>query len=455
VKLPNIVQKILHFTPVQRNFWVLAGIMGLAIYWLNHFSNLPGDNARIRLLIGLVTLVFCGAILLFSIITLFPAYGLFRFKKRLLSDGTPAKLLQLHLPPQQPQYGKVPVTIEASGVAKPFLGALQARVLFENRPPGLPVQLKSKFRDADGIKGRRATRDLQLPNIRKYQIEGIVLYFEDFFRLFSLPYYEAADRTLITTPTDEAGAEIRIATEKANEAVLKVYQHKKARGELFDYKKYAPGDDIRRILWKNYARTRELMVRIPDRNLPYVSHVNLLVSFFDGSGPQDLELKNYLLDMYKQRVRQIADSILEQEFSVQLFTDQTSGQAISEYDAIVRGISSSAWQTEQSPQDFLRANAHRLRGAANIFVMSSLCPVEQWDELASTRRDLSLCYFNMKQPLAERSGPPIWKKLLLVDIYDPFEQARRSLQARKVESYIRNNSEEIEKRLETTRAVTV
>ncbi|MGH1363925.1 MAG: DUF58 domain-containing protein [Calditrichia bacterium] len=455
----NLRKKLFHilqFIPVQRNFWVLAGIMGLAIYWLNHYSGLPGDNARIRLLIGIVTLVFCGSVLLFSIATLFPNYGLFWLKKGILSnDESESKLTRIHFPSQKVQSGMVPVTVEATRVARPLLGNVLARILFEDIGVGEPLQLAEKFRGADGIKGRRATRKMRLPNIREYHIKGVLLHFEDFFRLFSLPYYEAANSQVITEPATLESASISISTEKADEAILKVHQHKKARGELFDYKKYAPGDDIRRILWKNYARTRELTVRIPDRNLPFVSHINLLVSFYDGSGSQDIELKNYLLDMYKEKIRQIADSILDQEFTVQLFTDQSSGHPLTEYNAILRGVSASSWQAGIPPREFLRSNSHRLRGAANILVLSSLCPVSEYDELGSAQRDYNLCYFDMVRPLNERTGPPLWKKLFMVDIYEPFEQARRTLQARRVQNYIAENGDEIAKRLEKTRAITV
>lgn len=40
-----------------------------------------------------------------------------------------------------------------------------------------------------------------------------------------------------------------------------------ARGDLFDLRPYAPGDPIRHVLWKVYARTRALVVRVPERAL--------------------------------------------------------------------------------------------------------------------------------------------------------------------------------------------
>lgn len=52
-------------------------------------------------------------------------------------------------------------------------------------------------------------------------------------------------------------------------------------GDLFDMRPYAPGDPIRRVLWKVYARTHELLVRIPERA---VAPVPQTVAFLVGGG---------------------------------------------------------------------------------------------------------------------------------------------------------------------------
>src|SRR5690606_13997025 len=38
-------------------------------------------------------------------------------------------------------------------------------------------------------------------------------------------------------------------------------------GELYDLRHYSPGDPIRFVLWKVFARTRQLVVRAPERAL--------------------------------------------------------------------------------------------------------------------------------------------------------------------------------------------
>jgi hypothetical protein len=52
-----------------------------------------------------------------------------------------------------------------------------------------------------------------------------------------------------------------------------------AEGELLDMRRYAHGDPLRRVLWKAYARTRQLLVRTPERAIaPNPSAVGYMVA---------------------------------------------------------------------------------------------------------------------------------------------------------------------------------
>lgn len=54
-------------------------------------------------------------------------------------------------------------------------------------------------------------------------------------------------------------------------------------GDRADMRRYGPGDPLRLVLWKVYARTRTLMVRTPERALS----PDLRVAVFVCTGPQD------------------------------------------------------------------------------------------------------------------------------------------------------------------------
>jgi hypothetical protein len=73
-----------------------------------------------------------------------------------------------------------------------------------------------------------------------------------------------------------AGAELA-----ASHAFGEAFAHPtgKAEGDLIEMRKYGPGDPMRHVLWKTYARTRRLLVRMPERAIaPKPATVAFLVA---------------------------------------------------------------------------------------------------------------------------------------------------------------------------------
>lgn len=59
----------------------------------------------------------------------------------------------------------------------------------------------------------------------------------------------------------------------------------RAEGDLIEMRAYAPGDSMRHVLWRTYARTRRLLVRMPERSVaPQPLNVAFLVAG-DGDEP--------------------------------------------------------------------------------------------------------------------------------------------------------------------------
>src|SRR5690606_29434953 len=56
-------------------------------------------------------------------------------------------------------------------------------------------------------------------------------------------------------------------------------------GELYDLRHYSPGDPIRFVLWKVFARTRQLVVRAPERALSPVRQTCAYLVAGDGDEP--------------------------------------------------------------------------------------------------------------------------------------------------------------------------
>ncbi len=104
---------------------------------------------------------------------------------------------------------------------------------------------------------------------------------EDVFGLARLSFDFAWPAPLRIDPV-AARASAELAASRAHGDALESPSGR-AEGDLVEMRAYAPGDSMRHILWKTYARTRRLLVRMPERAL---APSPLSVAFF-VAGPGD------------------------------------------------------------------------------------------------------------------------------------------------------------------------
>lgn len=446
----NKLKYYTNFFFLRRNFFLLLIIGGFAAYWYTHYSILQGDNAKVQIILSVITLVVCAIVLLFGIITCVGPYLTLWFKKRILETDELERedIIKIHFHKVNHAPGLVATEIRIFGIHKPPFGYARVRIIFDDYSHTDELLLDKSIKEGSKKIGVMARRAILLPNIRDYRIDSSIIRFEDFFHLFSLPYREKEHIGVFTEPPKTGEESVEISTHKSEEPVLKVVQHKFAKGELLDYKKYAPGDDVRRIIWQNYARSRELTVRIHDRTFPYVSHINVLVSFYDDSPSRNVEtdLKRYILDIYKEKVRQIIDSIIEQGYTVQYLPDQkiANHYQLDEYEQILYLISASQWQNALPIEQHLRENYHKLRGGSSLVVFSSFCPHENLKLLEGSRfEDLNLCFYNAEHTLNLSRPPALLRRILFTNSFGPLEAAKRKHNARNTVKFISRNGENI------------
>lgn len=104
---------------------------------------------------------------------------------------------------------------------------------------------------------------------------------EDVFGLTRLSFDLAWSTSLRVTPVS-AHQSAELAAGSAQGDTL-ANPAGKASGDMVEMRAYAPGDSMRHVLWKVYARTRRLLVRMPERAL---APGPVSVAFF-VAGPQD------------------------------------------------------------------------------------------------------------------------------------------------------------------------
>ena len=68
---------------------------------------------------------------------------------------------------------------------------------------------------------------------------------------------------------------------KTKEEIQKIKTSRKIEGDFLNYKDFESGDDVRRIVWKIFAKNRELVIRTPEVINPYASHIKFHTSFYN------------------------------------------------------------------------------------------------------------------------------------------------------------------------------
>ena len=449
---------ISNFFILRRNAVLLLVIAGFSYYWYHEFSSLPGDQARVQIVLSILALFACTSVLAFGLITTILPYLSLIFKKRILEtdDDEKQDIIKLGFRQTSPTPGLVDTEARIYGIRRPFLGFLKVTVFFEDNVASDEILVNEVLRENGKRMGILGRKQMLLPHVRDYRFRSAIIHFEDFFHLFALPYRESEHLGVFTEPPKTLNNGVLINTKSSEDPVKKVIQHRTAKGELLDYKKYAPGDDIRRIIWKNYARSRELTVRIHDRTFPYVSHINVLASFYDASptGGQPLPLKDLLLDIYKEKIRQVIDAIIEQGFSVRFFVDQSIEQhyQLDEYQQMLYSVSAAKWQSGLSIEQFMKDRYYELHKGSTVLLFSSFCPIQSLEQLQNGRPlDVNMAFYNATKTLDLSKPPSILKRILFTDAFEPLEFAKREKTAPKTVKFIKQNDAAIESLLDRYR----
>ncbi len=209
---------------------------------------------------------------------------------------------------------------------RPLLGYVKGRLVYEDNllTDYFTLQRNKKRKGKEGIRGLSGSSQLLLPDVREYTIRGSFLYFEDMLRLVSLTSRQKIQAHFNMPPvlTNEAYDAAHPRRTETNE--VRTEELHKTEGDYLNYKDFETGDDVRRIVWKVYARNRELVVRVPEIFEPYVSHVYCYASFYAASrkalsgNPYATEMLNF----YKNKVWTIYLSLSQKDYEVRFIPDQ-------------------------------------------------------------------------------------------------------------------------------------
>jgi hypothetical protein len=257
------INTILIFSPIRLNLiWVVLGLFCIHYLKINLIDILELENKENIIYIIATTLldILFKILLIGSVVAItlnlilwFSSYLLIKFKR-----GT----FNLNLNDNK-------ITTEAHYAIAPFLGNLIGVLKLSNNELIYPIVFTKNNIKQFKWKGATNDANLKLPYYKTYNFTSLILNYKDFLGLMQFPIVIKNNITLCNTPQLFSFSTPKITPIKTSDNETEIKSTQVKEGDILHYKDYEYGDDIRRIVWKVYAKTNEFIVRIPEKEYEY------------------------------------------------------------------------------------------------------------------------------------------------------------------------------------------
>lgn len=394
----QIFKRIGFYIPFTWYFVLFCAAAATGYHWLKGQAGLPGSAYKdIFELLLRFALLFGLAIFCFALITVLSAFVYFAWQRRKGHAD-----FRISTPPAvESAQPKQTIAFYMKPVLSPLLGFIKLRLKYDSVHFSEKFSIVRRFQRKLFSTTVEGIYNWQLPEIREYRVEKAIIYFEDFFQFFSVAIPVRSSSSFYTQPAMRPSKEINTYPRKTEETSTRIEQLKKVEGELINYKNFESNDDVRRIVWKIYAKNKELVVRIPEILDPYASHMYLYPSFFSSFGINGNEVIGIpFLNYYKSMIWSAYRQLVRKGFEVRYISDQDISKAYSdsEEEQVKYAVSVSRWQTSLELKDFVKT------GDASVVIISSLSDPDQVRSLLETHgSDISFIFIPLSDSLKKQN----------------------------------------------------
>ncbi|HXS36659.1 MAG TPA: DUF58 domain-containing protein [Flavipsychrobacter sp.] len=299
------------------------------------------------------------------------------------------------------------------GVRRPVLGFVKGRLFYDNHEMTDRFSLLSNKRKEQSIwrAAIAGSSRLNLPDVKDYELKGGFIYFQDMLHLFSLAASQPIQGHFYQPPVLLQEEDKEVFPKKTESMDVRIEQLRQVEGEYLNYKDFESGDDVRRIVWKVYAKNRELVVRMPELYEPYASHLYFYASFHASVKAQWLG-EGYLKEMlnyYKNNIWTIYDTLSHKEWQMRYIPDQNFNvpEQLSDTEKSMRIISNSEWHTDKSIGQYFNAR----QGA--VLCVSSLTDPDDLKNILDHCNASTVVYFVKLTHVFRHFVPWNWLKRLI------------------------------------------
>jgi hypothetical protein len=329
------------YFPLRINFFFYLILVFSSWFLLNRKIATEDSFSVLIILMAKIAFFFSLLIVFFSLLTVLFSFGMFYLKKKKMQmiyfqmnqsrKTTEANQLEIKLPEARlPMFGTISLNLMLK--EKLFSKTIQLNRMIERR----------FFHLGKGVK---CATTILLPDIKEYHFSKAFVHFNDLLSFFKLTTSLEIQYSFQNLPQSSLNNFNEVSPKKADEQLIRIDELRKLEGELINYKKFENSDDVRRIVWKIFAKNKELMVRIPEVMDPFASQTFMYASYFNEF---DYELHlNYMqkmLNHYKHTIWSVFDLVAKTQPSITYVSDQTNSGSLTNIAAVQQHITNSDWQ---------------------------------------------------------------------------------------------------------------
>lgn len=331
------------------------------------------------------------------------------------------------------------------GAQRPLLGFVKGRLFYDDHQLTDKFSLLSNKREENSIWRAAITgrSRMNLPDIKEYQLKGGFVYFEDMLHIFSLAVAQPIGGHFYQPPVLAKDDDRDVFPKKTETLDVRIDQLRRVEGEYLNYKDFESGDDVRRIVWKVYAKNRELVVRVPEMFEPYASHLYFYASFHAAVKTQWLNEGYFreMLNYYKNCVWTVYDTLAAKEWDMRFIPDQSFNvpEHLSLAEKNARIISNSNWHTDKTLTRYFNAKQ------GTVLCISSLTDIEELKNVLDLCDAGTVVYFVKLSSVFRHFVAWNWLKRL---IFLPPKDRLNKLRGRWIFSPIRLQIQKKEKEIE-------
>lgn len=362
--------RLISFFPLKRNALIFALVLIITIYFIKieYFVEEATITLYLKLfawLIGTFILILVGLGFLYTLI----CYVHFIINKKTINPkidiGIDGNI--------KGEAGQVPVMISLPKALLPLLGYITIKIEFENGNLSDTIVINKYSKGFEKLLPKEGSTLIWLPDRKQYHTKGFIISFIDYLQFFRFTTYKKSPSSFYLHSSEIDIPVNEINPSKTKEEVEKIKTSRKVQGDYLNYKDYETGDDVRRIVWKIFAKNRELVIRTPEVINPYASHIKFHSSFYnliskDLTSAYAISMLNY----YKDIVYNICLNIKKKDKKVEFNIDQAVNEfvTVSEKDRIGFQLSSASWQNNYSVNE-LKSSGE------SVICVSSLISIEE------------------------------------------------------------------------------